>query len=79
MAGSGREAPEQGVKAVTCHRGKAMWDAVDKYEWTKPLIEGALELATAHAAGDIRTVTAKTEDAAKSSRSSTATGSAPSS
>jgi hypothetical protein len=60
---AGRGVPEQGVKAVTWHGGKAMWAALDKYEWTKPLLDAALQLATAHAAGDVREVTAKADDA----------------
>jgi hypothetical protein len=58
-----RKGAETGVKAVTCHSGKAMWDVVDKYDWAKPLLEGALKLATAHATGDMRALTAKTADA----------------
>ncbi|MBY0456987.1 MAG: hypothetical protein K2V38_06600 [Gemmataceae bacterium] len=59
-----RKGGETGVKAVTCHTGKAMWDALDRHEWAKPLLEGALKLATAHAAGDMRELTAKAKDAA---------------
>ncbi|MBN9122566.1 MAG: hypothetical protein J0I06_26035 [Planctomycetes bacterium] len=58
-----RKGAETGVKAVTCHTGKAMWDALDAHPWTKPLVEGALALATAHANGDVRAITAKTADA----------------
>lgn len=59
-----RKGGETGVKAVTCHTGKAMWDALDAHAWTKPLLEVGLKLATAHAPGDIRAVTAKAPDAA---------------
>jgi hypothetical protein len=58
-----RKGGETGVKAVTCHTGKAMWEAVDKHEWTKPLLEAALKPVTAHAKGDMREITAKAKDA----------------
>jgi hypothetical protein len=58
-----RKGAETGVKAVACHPAAAMWDALDKYEWTRPLLDGALKLVTAHAADDVRAVTAKTADA----------------
>ena len=58
-----RKGGETGVKAVTCHTGKAMWDALDARPWAPPLLEAALKLAPAHAAGEIRAVTANTADA----------------
>ncbi|MCI0700849.1 MAG: hypothetical protein L0241_07185 [Planctomycetia bacterium] len=58
-----RKGGETGVKAVTCHTGKAMWDCLDRHEWTKPLIEAMLALITAHAKGDIRELTAKAKNA----------------
>jgi hypothetical protein len=59
-----RKGAETGVKAVTCHSGKAMWDALDAHAWTKPLLEGGTKLVTAHAKGDVREVTvAKGADA----------------
>ncbi|MDY3555570.1 hypothetical protein R5W24_004713 [Gemmata sp. JC717] len=63
LASGGREPPEQGVTAVTCHTGKAMWEALDAHAWTKPLLEAGLKRATAHAPGDMRALTAKAADA----------------
>jgi hypothetical protein len=63
LAGAGREPPDQGLAAVTCHGGGAMWEALDRHAWTKPLVAAALERATAHAAGDVRELTAKAADA----------------
>ena len=47
-----RKGGETGVKAVTCHPAKTMWEPLDKREWTKPVLEAALKLVDAHAAGD---------------------------
>jgi len=58
-----RKGGETGVAAVTCHTGKAMWDALDKYEWTKPVLDAAVQLVPAHAKGDMREATAKAKDA----------------
>ncbi|MDB5307579.1 MAG: hypothetical protein JWO38_1781 [Gemmataceae bacterium] len=58
-----RKGGETGVAAVTCHGGKAMWDALDRHAWAGPLVAAALKLVPVHAAGDIREVTAKTTDA----------------
>lgn len=57
----GRE--ETGVAAVTCHSGEAMWAALDRHAWTKPVLEAALRLVPAHAQGDMRAIAAKTADA----------------
>ncbi len=54
-----RKGGETGVKAVTCHPAKTMWEPVDKHEWTKSVLEAALKLVPAHAKGDIRELTAK--------------------
>jgi hypothetical protein len=59
-----RQGAETGVQAVQCLQGAAMWEALDAGRWSKPLLEAALERVPAHAAGDYRAVTAKTEDAA---------------
>lgn len=56
--------PQQGVKAVTCHSGKAMWNVVDAQPWGKAVLEASAKLVTAHAAADIRTATVKAKDAA---------------
>jgi hypothetical protein len=58
-----RKGGETGVAAVTCHTGKAMWDAFDKQDWTKPVLDAALKLVPAHAAADLRAATAKAKDA----------------
>jgi len=55
--------PDQGVKAVTAHMGKTMWDAFDKHAWAAPMLAAALKLVPAHAAGDMRAITVKTADA----------------
>lgn len=58
-----RKGGETGVKAVTCRTGQAMWDAFDKHDWAKSLLNAGLKLATAHASGDMRELSAKTKDA----------------
>jgi hypothetical protein len=62
LASGGRESPEQGVKAVTCHTGKAMWDALDRQPWAGPLLDAAVKLVPSHAKGDIRELSAKAKD-----------------
>ncbi|MFO0798013.1 MAG: hypothetical protein U0804_11080 [Gemmataceae bacterium] len=57
----GRE--ETGVSAVTCHTGPAMWAALDRHAWTKPVLEAGLRLVPAHAQGDVRELSAKARDA----------------
>ncbi len=57
----GRE--ETGVAAVTCHRGAAMWAALDRQPWAGPVLEAALKLVPAHANGNMREITARTADA----------------
>jgi hypothetical protein len=58
-----RKGGEVGLKAVTCLQGKAMWEALDKGLWSRPLLEAALKLVPSHAKGDYREVTARTADA----------------
>ncbi len=58
-----RKGGETGVKAVQCLQGKAMWEAMDKGRWSKTLLEAAMARVPAHAKGDYREVTAKTDDA----------------
>jgi hypothetical protein len=58
-----RAGGETGVKAVTCHTGKAMWDAVDAHPLAGPLLAAAVKFVPAHAKGDMREVTAKARDA----------------
>ncbi len=59
-----RKGGEVGVKSVQCLQGKAMWEALDKGLWSKPLLEAAMRLVPAHAAGDVRALTEKARDAA---------------
>jgi hypothetical protein len=56
-----RKGGETGVKSVTCHAGKAMWDALDRHPWAGPILDAGLKLVTAHAKGDIRESTAKSK------------------
>jgi hypothetical protein len=58
-----RKGGETGVKAVQCLQGKAMWEALDKGDWSKALLDAALERVPAHAKEDIRKATEKAEDA----------------
>jgi hypothetical protein len=58
-----RKGGETGVRAVTCHTGKAMWDALDKVDWTKPILDAAIKLVPAHATADMRAATATAKDA----------------
>jgi hypothetical protein len=58
-----RKGGETGVKAVQCVQGEEMWKALDAGRWSKPVLEAALERVPAHATGDYRALTAKTEDA----------------
>jgi hypothetical protein len=58
-----RKGGETGVLAVQCLQGPAMWEALDKDRWSKPLLDAALTRVPAHAQVDIRTATAKAADA----------------
>jgi hypothetical protein len=59
-----RKSGESGVRSVRCLQGDEMWQALDQGRWSKPLLEAALELVPAHAPGDYRAPTAKSNDAA---------------
>jgi hypothetical protein len=58
-----RKGGETGVRAVQCLQGPAMWEALDRGRWSKPLLDAALALVPAHATADVRAATAKAEDA----------------
>jgi hypothetical protein len=55
---------ETGVRAVQCLSGAAMWAAVDAGVVDAELLTAAMKLVPSHAAGDVRTLTQKTNDAA---------------
>jgi hypothetical protein len=59
----GRKGGETGVRAVQCLQGGAMWEALDRGRWSKPVLEAALARVPAHAGGDYRAATAKARDA----------------
>ncbi len=52
--GGGKEPAVQGVKAVTCLQGDAVWKAGDDGVWSWELLEHALGRSTSRNAGDIR-------------------------
>jgi len=58
-----RKGGETGVKAVTCLQGEAMWQALDRGDWSKELLEAALTRVPAHAQGDYREPMAKDKEA----------------
>jgi hypothetical protein len=47
-------APEQGVKAVTCYQGDAVWTAGDAGVWSWELLEHAVGRSPSRNAGDVR-------------------------
>jgi hypothetical protein len=59
-----RKGGETGVKAVTALSGDAMWQACDRVEFSKALLEETIRRAPAHAKGDYRELTRKSKDAA---------------
>lgn len=59
-----RKGGEVGVQAVQCLQGKAMWDALDRGQWSKDLLAAGINLVPAHASGDLRKLTEKASDAA---------------
>lgn len=58
-----RRGGESGVRSVHCLQGDAMWDALDKGRWSRPLLEAALAIVPAHAKGDYRKLTSKNQQA----------------
>jgi len=59
-----RKGGETGVKAVTALSGDAMWQACDRGEFSKALLEETIHRAPAYAKGDYRELTRKSKDAA---------------
>jgi hypothetical protein len=53
-----RNGGETGVKSVQCIQGKAMWEAMDRGLWSKPLLEAGMKLVPAHAKAGVREATA---------------------
>jgi hypothetical protein len=58
-----RKGGETGVKSVQCLQGAEMWKALDRGDFSKAMLEAALAVVPAHAAGDYREPTAKSADA----------------
>ncbi len=58
-----RRGGETGVRAVTCLQGEAMWAAMDRGVFSRELLEAAMSHVPAHATGDYRKLTVKTNDA----------------
>ena len=58
-----RKGGETGVAAVTALTGDAMWQACDRGDSRKALLEETIRRAPAHAKGDYRELTRKTKDA----------------
>jgi hypothetical protein len=50
----GKDAPQQGIKAVTCLTGKDVWKAADDGQWSWDLLEAALSRSETVALGDVR-------------------------
>jgi hypothetical protein len=59
-----RKGGETGVKAVQCLQGPAMWEAMDKGVFSRAAFEAAMALVPAHAPGDYRGPTSKSDEAA---------------
>jgi hypothetical protein len=58
-----RRGGETGVRSVQCLQGEEMWKAMDRGDFSRELLEAALERVPAHAKGDYRKLTAKARDA----------------
>lgn len=59
-----RKGGETGVKAVTALTGDAMWQACDRGDFSRSLLEETIRRAPAYAKGDYRELTRKAKDAA---------------
>jgi hypothetical protein len=49
-----RRGGETGVRRVQCLQGEAMWQAMDRGDFSRELLEAAMALVRTHAAGDYR-------------------------
>lgn len=58
-----RRGGETGVRAVTCLQGDAMWNAMERGAFSRELLEAAMAHVPAHANGDYRKLTLKSNDA----------------
>jgi hypothetical protein len=58
-----RRGGETGVRAVTCLQGEEMWRALDRGVFSRELLDAAIALVPAHAAGDYRKATVKNAEA----------------
>jgi len=52
-----RKGGETGVKAVTCHDDKKLWNVLDSHDWVKPVLESALKIGNFK--DDVRAATNK--------------------
>src|SRR5437764_729405 len=58
-----RRGGETGVRRVTCLQGEAMWQAMDRGDFSRELLEAAMALVRTHAAGDYRKNVLKNQEA----------------
>jgi hypothetical protein len=58
-----RKGGETGVKSVQALQGKAMWGALDALPYGKALLELGMKRVPAHAKGDIRELTVRSDEA----------------
>ncbi|MGL4554543.1 MAG: hypothetical protein ACRC33_25545 [Gemmataceae bacterium] len=58
-----RKGGETGVRSVQAFKGAAMWEALDGLPHGKAALEAGLKLVPAHAKGDVREVTARSDSA----------------
>lgn len=58
-----RRGGEVGVRSVQCLSGDAMWQAMDRGEFSRELLEAGMSRCPAHANGDVRRLTARNDGA----------------